>query len=64
MSKSAAAKVVNLPGARLLKLDALEAAQTFREPYPHMVASGALSDVDAEALARDFPKIKDLFFPR
>jgi len=42
----------------LLKLDAIAAAAPNRDPYPFILASGALSPADAAAIKRDFPDIK------
>lgn len=48
------------PGQELsfLKLDAIASAKPEREPYPFVLASGALSLSDAAAIRADFPDIK------
>lgn len=44
--------------ARVLQLDAIAAAKSQRDPYPHILASGALLPEMATALRNDFPEIK------
>ncbi len=42
---------------QLLQLDAIAQAQASRNPYPHVIASGALLAGVGESLKRDFPGI-------
>ena len=43
---------------QLLQLDAIARAQASRDPYPHIIAPGALLPESAAPLKRDFPDIK------
>jgi len=43
---------------QFMQLDAIAKAQASRDPYPHVIASGALLPDTAAALKRDFPNIK------
>jgi len=42
----------------ILQLGAIRVARPEREPYPYLLASGALSPAIAPALSKDFPDIK------
>src|SRR4051812_20143630 len=53
-----------LEPSSLLHLHALAAGRPQRDPYPHLMVSGALPQEMAPALARDFPDIhKTGFLP-
>jgi Rps23 Pro-64 3,4-dihydroxylase Tpa1-like proline 4-hydroxylase len=59
MQNLAAQSPVKAPHSmKLLQLDAIVRAQASRDPYPHVIASGALLPKDAAALKNDFPNIK------
>lgn len=57
MTSASAAAISTERQPRILQLDALRRAESWREPYPHLLTSGAVLPESEAALAESFPEI-------